>query len=493
MLKIKNLKIKSFAENVVYISSSCQNYDVSKLRIITKVELHGGKKPVFAFLQVIDDTQTLSPTQIGLNQECFDDLGLKEDDLISISVADTPESFSSIKRKIYGNALSLEEYKAIIEDIKNKRYSNMDITAFLVALGASMTQEEVLYFTQSIIAEKKIKWGNEKIITDYYCIGGLPASKIDFIILAIVAAYGILMPKTCSYSLTSCSGMGNVANVFANIELDDKRFKNVATQNKGAIAYYGSLTVGDFNSKIFPVERYIGLTKIEQLAASIIAIKISSGITHIVIDLPVGPHCVIRSSQEASKLRKTLEYLGDCLELVVEVIITDGREPIGNGIGPFLEARDIMKVLKNQEDAPQDLREKAIFAAGKILDFDPKLRGGQGAVIATEILNSGRAFDAFNKIIHAQGCETIPHMSTYVYEHNSAKTGSISSINNSALNYMGILAGANRSKGSGIDLYKKLGDPIKAGEPIFKVYAKTQADLLRVKKFAQQDSIYDIN
>ena len=82
------------------------------------------------------------------------------------------------------------------------------------------------------------------------------------------------------------------------------------------------------------------------------------------------------------RLRKLIEYVGDQKGIEVDAVITDGSEPIGNGIGADLAARDVMKVLRNKDDAPQDLREKSLFLAGRIIDFDPKLRGGQGYFVA---------------------------------------------------------------------------------------------------------------
>ncbi|MFI3241793.1 MAG: thymidine phosphorylase [Alphaproteobacteria bacterium] len=493
MLTIKKINIKSFSDNVVFVSKSCHLYNVKKLRTLTRVEVLGGKKTVYAFLEVIDEDALVSPTQIGVNVECFKDLGLKEGDAVSIAVSETPKSYSLIKKKIYGNILSTSEYKKIADDIISKRYSNMDIAAFLVAMGSFMTLEEVLSLTKSIISKNKMKWEDEHIVADHYCIGGVPGNKTDLIILAIVSAYGIAFPKTCSFSLTSCSGMGNVASAFMNIDLKEKEFKTLVSENRAAIVAYDTLNVGDFNKQMSPVERYIGLTKAEQIAASIIAVKISCGITHLLIDIPVGPQARIRSSLEAMKLRKIFEYLGDSLGLHVDVCITDGREPIGNTIGPFLEARDVMKILKNQEDAPDDLREKSLFLAGKILEFDPKLRGGQGFLVAKEILESGRALDQFNKIISSQGRAEKPELGFLSYDFVSPQNGVVKAIDVGAINYLGVVTGANRNKLSGVEMFKKIGDEVEAGDVLFRVYSNTQSDFLKAKMFLSEALIYEVD
>ena len=91
------------------------------------------------------------------------------------------------------------------------------------------------------------------------------------------------------------------------------------------------------------------------------------------------------------RLRKLFEFVGDHFGIAVEVITTDGRQPIGHGIGPVLEARDVMAVLDQRPDAPADLREKSLRLAAHLLEYDPQLRGGTGYARARELLDSGAA------------------------------------------------------------------------------------------------------
>lgn len=203
------------------------------------------------------------------------------------------------------------------------------------------------------------------------------------------------------------------------------------------------------------VERQIGITQQEHIAASILAIKLSAGITHLVVDIPVGPKSRIKNTNEAMRLRKLIEYVGDMLSIEIDAVITDGSEPIGNGVGAVLEARDVMKVLRNKDDAPQDLREKSLFLAGRMLEFDPKLRGGQGYHVAKEILNSGRALEVMNRIIHAQGKAPQPQLGHLTRDIVSNVSGVVEAIDNARINKIGIWAGAGQYPGAGLDLMKK--------------------------------------
>lgn len=485
MLSLKHLPISSFSENLAYVHRDCIAYKVDDVQALTKIEIHGGVRPVYAFLQVVDDARLVKPNELALNNEAFGLINLPEGANISMTISPTPPSIASIKRKVAGNILASGEYSAIVNDISARRYSNMDIASFLVAAGSFMTHPEVLALTEALVGENTIHWDNESIIVDHHCLGGIPGNKTDLIITSIVAAYGLPIPKTASRSLTSCAGVADTMSVLANVDLDEKALKASIKENRGAIACYDSLHIAEANKLISAVERYIGLSQIQHIAASILAIKLSAGITHLLIDIPVGPKSRIRSTNEAMRLRKLIEYVGDMLSIEIDAVITDGSEPIGNGVGAVLEARDVMKVLRNKDDAPQDLREKSLFLAGRILEFDPKLRGGQGYHVAKEILTSGRALETMNKIIHSQGKAPQPQLGHLTRDIVSNVAGVVESIDNSRINKIGVLAGANQYPGAGLDLFKKVGDKVEQGETLYRIHSVNSTD------FAFANSVVD--
>ena len=476
MLTLKHLPINSFNENIAYLHKDCVAYKLEDIKFMTKVEIHGGAKPIYAFLNIVDDENLVSPEQLALNTEAFSLLNLPEGSNITLALTPPPPSISSIKRKIAGNILSPAEYGRIIADITNRRYSNMDIASFLVASGSFMTPPEVLALTEALVGNQVINWDNEGIVVDHHCLGGIPGNKTDIIITAIVAAYGLPIPKTASRSLSSCAGVADTMSVLANVDLDETLLKKLIRENRGALVCHSGLQIAMANRLISSVERQIGITQQQHLVASILAIKIAMGITHLVIDIPVGPNSRIKSTQDAMRLRKLIEYVGDQMGIEVDAVITDGSEPIGNGIGAVLEARDVMKVLRNKDDAPQDLREKSLFLAGRIIDFDPKLRGGQGYFVAKEILNSGRALESMNRIIHAQGKAPQPTLGHLTRDIVAAESGYVESIDNTRINRIGVLAGASQNPGAGLDLLKKVGDRVEQGETLFRIHSMNSTD-----------------
>ncbi|MGZ8928375.1 MAG: thymidine phosphorylase, partial [Methylobacter sp.] len=192
-------------------------------------------------------------------------------------------------------------------------------------------------------------------------------------------------------------------------------------------------------------------------------------------------------------LRKLFEFVGDRLNIHLEVMITDGRQPIGRGIGPILEARDVMQVLHNEPDAPFDLRQKSLQLAGRIIEFDPDVRGGQGYAIARDILESGRAGAKMNALIRAQGAKIIDlHPGSLCHEVVADSTGIVTSIDNFQMAKIAGLAGAPKIKKAGVDLLKKLGSPVEKGEILYRIYAEYQTDFKFAKEMAAQNSGYTI-
>lgn len=493
MLVLKHLPISSFNENIAYIHKDCISYDTREVKILSKVEVHGSSKRIFAFLQVTDDEKIVKPNELALNNEAFKLINLPKGANVTITTTSTLPSVSSIKRKIMGNILSSGEYNSIINDIVSKRYSNMDIASFLVASGSFMSTPEVLSMTEAMVGDKVISWDNEDMVVDHHSMGGVPGNKTDLIITPIVAAYGLPMPKTASRSLTSCAGVADTMGVLCNVDLDETSLTKLIQENRGAITSYESLGISEASKIISAVERNIGITQLEHIAASIISIKIATGITHLVLDIPVGPKARVKTTTEAMRLRKLVEYIGDMLSIDINAVITDGSEPIGNGIGAVLEARDVMKILRNKDDAPQDLKEKALFLAGRVLEFDPKLRGGQGYQVAKEILHSGRALEAMNKIIHGQGKASQPQLGHLTRDVISNHSGIVEAIDNQRINKIGVWAGANKYLGSGIDLLKKVGDRVEQGEALYRIHSTNSTDFAFANSVVEGYNGYEIS
>lgn len=478
-LKLRRVAIDTYRENVAYLNRSCSIYRAEGFQALAKVRVYCEEQEIEAVLNVVDDERIVAPDELGLSEQAFSQLCAGAGFDVGIAQAEPPGSMESVRRKIAGERLEAEEYRAITREITENRYSKMEMAAFLVATGQNgLDRDEVLWLTEAMLdTGVRLNW-NEPLVADKHCIGGLPGNRTSMLIVPIVAAHGMLIPKTSSRAITSPAGTADTMEVLAQIELLPEVLDRLVRVERGCLAWGGTTRLAPVDDILISVERPLGIDSQGQLVASILAKKLAAGATHLLLDIPVGPSAKVRHMRDAMRLRKLFEYVGDHMNLHLEVVITDGRQPVGRGIGPVLEVRDIMQVLENDSRAPVDLREKSLRLAGRIIEFDPDVRGGEGYAIAREILESGRALEKMRRIVQAQGVqERNFDLGALSFEVTAGVEGTVVGIDNFHLARIARLAGAPIAKGAGVDLLKKLGDRVEADEPLYRVYAEFSSNL----------------
>jgi len=491
-LKLRRLGIDTYRENVAYLHRECEIYRAEGFQALSKVEICADGRRILAVLNVVDDDNIVTPADLGLSEEAFAKLGLDEDHLVSIDHAEPPESMNAVRRKIAGDRLSQEDYRDIIGDITDRRYSKTEIAAFLVASGQTdMDRDEVFYLTRAMLeVGERLDW-NEALVADKHCVGGIPGNRTSMLVVPIVAAHGMLIPKTSSRAITSPAGTADTMEVLANVELDIKSLHDIVRKHRACLAWGGTAQLSPADDIMIAVERPLGIDSLGQMVASILSKKLSAGSTHLLIDIPVGPTAKVRRMGQAQRLRKLFEFVGDQIGIHLEVVITDGRQPVGFGIGPVLESRDVMQVLQNSPDMPNDLRQKSLRLAGRVLEFDPDVRGGNGYAIARDILDSGRALEMMNSIIEAQGAQSENFaLGKLTHESLAPADGVVVDIDNLQLARIARFAGAPMDKGAGVDLFKKLGDRVEQGEPLYRIHAQYRADFNFALSLCEQNNGY---
>jgi thymidine phosphorylase len=242
----------------------------------------------------------------------------------------------------------------------------MEVAAFLVASAAFTTPEETLSLTRAMVAAgARLDW-KRPMVVDKHCIGGIPGNRTSLIVAPIVAAHGLLMPKTSSRAITSPAGTADTMEVFARVDLDETEMRAVVERCGGCVVWGGRVNLSPADDVLISVERPLSIDTPEQMVASILSKKVAAGSTHLIVDVPVGPTAKVRDRRAALRLKKLFEYVAHGVGISLEVVLTEALEPIGRGVGPVLEARDVTAVLENRPEAPSDLREKAIRLAGRV-------------------------------------------------------------------------------------------------------------------------------
>lgn len=477
ILILKKLSIDTYKEPVIYIRGDCSVGLSEGFEAQTRVRITLRERHLIATVNLVN-SDLLSCDQAGLSNYAWDLLHAKEGDFISIRHPKPITSLRYVRAKVYGKTLAPEEINAIITDITASRYSDIEIAAFLVACsGGRLNNDEIIALTTSMVkVGEQISWKSD-LVVDKHCVGGLPGNRTTPIIVSIVAAFGLTMPKTSSRSITSPAGTADTMEVLTTVELSIKKMKEVVKKENGCIAWGGSVALSPADDIMILVEKALDIDSEGQLIASVLSKKIAAGSNHVLIDMPVGPTAKIRTQEMANLLKKYFEEIGSALGIKVKVMCTDGTQPVGRGIGPALEARDLVAVLKGAKDAPADLRERALLLAGSILEFSPMVKPGEGIKIATQILDSGQAWKKFEAICETQG--GIRHIPIPAYKHaiKAKKSGTVVAFDNRRISRVAKFAGAPRVVTAGVDLNVKLGSKVKKGDPLYTLCAESSGQL----------------
>lgn len=493
MFRIRAIAIDTAPENMAFLPRGGGDYGAEQFLALRKIEIGHAGQTILATLAILDDPALLKPGEIGLGAQAFRRLGFPEGSAVSVAQARPPASLEVVRRKIGGETMSAPEIAAIIRDISRHLYSPMEIAAFLVACAGFMSTEETLALTRAMAdVGGRLNW-DAPLIVDKHCIGGIPGNRTSMIVVPIIAAHGLTMPKTSSRAITSPSGTADTMEVLAAVDLPEDRLVEVVRQEHAVLAWGGRVNLSPADDVLISVERPLRIDTFEQMVASILSKKLAAGSTHLVVDIPVGPSAKVRSRREAIRLRKLFEYVGTKLGLVLDVVFTDGSQPIGRGIGPVLEARDVMAVLRGDPDAPEDLRDRSLLLAGHVLEFDPALEGGQGYARACELLESGAALAAMERLIDAQGRRaTTLQPGEHRHEVRSHQFGTITAIDCHLIARIARLAGAPMDKGAGIDLLRKVGDTVRPEDVLYRIHAHSDTGLHYARDLAEDDSGYTI-
>ena len=483
-LRLRRLGIDTYQEAVLYIREDCPVCRSEGFNAQSRVHVALNGHTAIATLDVVK-SDILQPGEASLSESAWQSMGAHEGDLVTLSHPAPVESLGLVRSKLYGRRLDTAAMHAIVSDIVGGRYSDVQVSAFVAACsGDNMNREEMIALTRAMLETgQRIEWPTKPIL-DKHSIGGLPGNRTTPIVVAIVAAAGLTIPKTSSRAITSPAGTADTMDTLTTVDIDLATMRRVVEKEGGCFVWGGAVRLSPADDILIRIERALDIDSQGQLVASVLSKKAAAGSTHVVIDIPVGPTAKIRTPEAAEQLCLDLIAVAACVGLSVRPILTDGSQPVGRGIGPSLEARDVVAVLECDPNAPADLRGRAIALAGAVLELGGVSAADAGAADAQAVLDSGRALEKFTAICEAQGGRERPPKARHTREIVAVHAGRIVRFDNRLLARVAKLAGAPKAPAAGLDLHVRLGQRVVRGEPLYTVHAETPGELAYALDFA---------
>ncbi|MFC1600446.1 thymidine phosphorylase, partial [Patescibacteria group bacterium] len=463
------------------------------IRAADRVDIKVGRRDLTAILD-ISEGKELANNEVGLFAETWDKLKVKRSDKVTVCIAPKPEANKYIKRKLEGHELTAEELDAIIKEVVADDLSDIELTYFVSACFCNgLSDDETANLTRSIVKHGDQLKFNKKIVMDKHCIGGVPGNRTTMLVVPMITSLGYTMPKTSSRAITSPSGTADTMEVIANVVNDAKRLQKIAQKVGGFITWGGGVDLAAADDKLIRVRYPLKLDPEGMLLASIMAKKHSVSANNVIIDIPMGAQGKVKDKKAANHLKKRFLSIAKILGMKMKVVITNADQPIGYGIGPVLEVNDVLSVLKNEKDAPKDLKKKAIMLVTELLylTLDYKLKSNARRA-AKKALKSGKAYEQFIKIVEAQGKKKLPAIGEFKLVVKSNKTGKVTNIKNKFIATIARQAGAPKDSGAGVYIHAKLGDKVKKGQKLFTVYFEND-DRMKYVKDLKPVKAYTIN
>ena len=488
-LKVKLIGIQTFNTTLVILETS----DAFKLgakpgdrvRIYKRGEDKEVSRGYTGVVDIATSEQILQSGTIGLYEHTFKNLGFKkekeQDYIVDIEMSSKPQSFNYIAKKIRGELLTKSEINAIIHSITDGHHTPIELAAFITAIETrELVNKEIISLCEAMTYSGEVLEFGDNVF-DKHSTGGVPGNKVTLLIVPIVAASGLFIPKTSTRAITSPSGTADSMECLAPIAFEPDHLKELL-KKKVVIAWGGAIRMAPADNILINIEKPLGMDPPGLMIASILSKKMCMGVKKLVLDIPCGPGTKFKDLREGRKFATLFNEIAAAVGIECICALTNAIQPVGHGIGPALEAREALAALQDPKNAPSSLVNKSVELSGILLEMGGKAQKGQGQDLAREILTSGEAYAKMKEIIQLQGgnpeiqVEDIP-IGPYSQEMYALSDGFVSDIDNQSINRIAKLAGCPGCKPCGILLKAKIGSKITKGQVVLVIYSNSKEKL----------------
>ena len=367
-----------------------------------------------------------------------------------------------LRAKRAGESLSPEQVAAFVRGVVDGSVSRPQAAAWLAfAFVRGLDDGEAVSLTREMTDSGAcMSWpGIEGPFVDKHSTGGV-GDKVSLVLAPLWAELGLKVP------MVSGRGLGHTGGTLDKLEaipgyrtdLDDAALR----QCLGKVGCFISGQTGE----LAPADRILYALRNETqtveciplIVASILSKKLAEGLDRLVLDVKVGSGAFMKTLPEARTLAAAMVRVGNGAGVATSAWLTDMEQPLGEACGNAVEVEESMACL--QGGGPADLRAITLALAG-----DERAAG---------VLDSGRAFERFARMVAAQGGDlsrlpTAPSSSPVL----AAESGVVTRCDALAIGRAAFVLGAGRLRAEdavdprvGVRVHKKVGDPVERGESL---------------------------
>ncbi|MBI4151224.1 thymidine phosphorylase, partial [Candidatus Woesearchaeota archaeon] len=228
-----------------------------------RMDLHHGdrlflikdRRKTIAILDIAESEKAVPRGHIGLFEEVLKALDAKNNDFVTFFIARKPASVMAIRNKLDGKELTPVEIRTIVQDIVRNNLTDVELTSYITAnYMRGMTMNETVALTHAM-TDTGLKLNiRRRPIIDVHSIGGVPGNRTTPIVVPIVAAAGLTIPKTSSRAITSPAGTADTLEVLTNVVLSKEKLERMAHEIGGFMVWGGAISLAPADDKIIAVE-----------------------------------------------------------------------------------------------------------------------------------------------------------------------------------------------------------------------------------------------
>lgn len=398
--------------------------------------------------------------------------------------------YDIIMKKRNGGELSEEEIRFFIEGYTRGEIPDYQVSALMMAIYfRKMTGRETLALTMAMVesGDRLDLSGIHGVKVDKHSTGGV-GDKTSLALAPMVAACGVPVAKMSGRGLGHTGGTIDKLESFPGFSTGLTEQKFVENVNRIGIAIMGQTAdLAPADKKLYALRDVTAtVDNMSLIASSIMSKKLAAGADAIVLDVKTGSGAFMKKEADARALAEEMVRIGNDAGRKTIAVISDMDQPLGRAVGNALEVKEAIDTLCGR--GPEDFTELCLTLGSRMLMAGGKAAGEKEAEkMLREAIESGSALKKLAEFVEAQGGD-----SRAVYDTDLLPKAEIilpvmaptdGYISHIACDEVGIcsliLGGGRETKESGIDLSvgivlcRKVGDYVKAGEPLAMIHANS--------------------